>query len=379
MNTLIALFDPVLPHYRAALVRELQTRSRYGFHFFSDGEDIEGQIPALRKLNSGDFTVCETRRLPFGMRWQTSTVRACVSRRFAAIILPGNARWLSSWIGAIAARATGKPVLFWTHGWTRKDTGVARVIRNAFYSIANGLLLYGNRAREIGLGFGFDAARLHVIYNSLDVDEQARLLAGITPEDRRQIRRDLFGNGDTPVVIACARLTHGKRFDLAIRAIAEVNRSNHQVNLLIVGDGPEQIELQELAKTERAPVYFAGPCYDEAQMARYFSCAAVTVSPGNVGLTCMHSMGYGVPVITHNDPFAQNPEWEAIEPGRNGDLFEKGSIGDLAKKIICWATMAAVPEDVALRCLQAIEQRYRPDKQRIALETALDREITRDL
>jgi glycosyltransferase involved in cell wall biosynthesis len=372
MKPLIALFDPVLPHYRAALVQELQMRARYDFQFFSDAEDIEGRIPALLKRHSGDFTICKTRRLPFGMRWQTNTVRACISRRFAAIILPGNARWLSSWVGVVAARATGKPVLFWTHGWTRKDKGVTRVIRNAFYSIASGLLLYGNRAHEIGLGLGFDAARLHVMYNSLDVDEQARLLAGITPDDRRQMRRELFGSADTPVAIASARLTHSKRFDLAIRAIAAMNRSNRQVNLLIVGDGPEQIALQQLANQERVPVHFAGACYDETQMAKYFSCAAVTVSPGNVGLTCMHSMGYGVPVITHSDAFTQGPEWEAIEPGFNGDLFEKGSVEDLTIKISAWTVFAKVPEKSAAACLGVINEKYRPDLQRRAIESALN-------
>ena len=42
----------------------------------------------------------------------------------------------------------------------------------------------------------------------------------------------------------------------------------------------------------------------------------ITVSPDKVGLTAIHSMAYGRPVITHDNMDRQGPEVEAVIPGR---------------------------------------------------------------
>ena len=60
------------------------------------------------------------------------------------------------------------------------------------------------------------------------------------------------------------------------------------------------------------------------------------MSPGNVGLTCIHSLSYGTPVCTHNNFFNQMPESEIITDGKNGIFFEENSLEDLKEKIIFW-------------------------------------------
>ena len=52
-------------------------------------------------------------------------------------------------------------------------------------------------------------------------------------------------------------------------------------------------------------IWFYGACYDESKLGELIFNADLCVSPGNVGLTAVHSMGYGTPVITHNN-FAQS-------------------------------------------------------------------------
>jgi len=172
-------------------------------------------------------------------------------------------------------------------------------------------------------------------------------------------------------VIATARLTEKKRFDLLIRALGSLNRRGRKVNLLVVGDGPARASLQDLARAEGVNVVFAGACYDEPGLARYFACAAVTVSPGDVGLTCMHSLGYGVPVITHGDPGRQMPEFEAIVPGVTGELFEPDNVADLARKIDRWTQSPEVAESVRNACLSRIESRYHARFQARVIEFAV--------
>jgi len=375
MTRIVALFDPVLPHYRTALVRKLREQSTYCYHFFSADRDVDGDVMPMKKDDDAVFFSSEVIRLPAGLRWQTNTLRACFGKKYSVVILPGNAKWISSWAGMIVARLVGKPALLWTHGWTRKDRGFVRVLRMIFYRLSNGLLLYGDRAREIGLSLGFRLNFLHVMYNSLDIDAQMTSVDAISQEQRARIRKQLFESANIPVVIASGRLTAAKRFDMAIRAVMQLNESGYKVNLLIVGSGPEEPKLRELAASAGASVRFVGACYDESALAGYFACAVVSVYPGNIGLACMQSLAYGVPTITHDDPSEQNPEWEAIQPGVNGELFSRGSVTDLARALRLTTGASWLSEAVAQKCRESIKSKYRPVAQVIAIDNAVQEAI----
>jgi len=88
----------------------------------------------------------------------------------------------------------------------------------------------------------------------------------------------------------------------------------------------------------------------------------------------MHSLGYGVPVVTHSDPARQMPEFEAIVPGVTGDLFEPDNVSDLAEKLDRWTQHPRVPEATRNACLARIEHRYHARSQARAIELALSGE-----
>jgi glycosyltransferase involved in cell wall biosynthesis len=367
----VAFFNPIIAHYRAALVRELRSNEDYAYDWFADDHDEYGNIPVLDLTADPRFHRCP-RVMIFGrFTWQFGTIRAALLGDFDAYIFEGDAQFISSWIGAVLARVRGKRVLFWSHGWTRLDTGLKRIVRLSFYRLAHGLLLYGDRAKRIGIGFGLPSETLYVMFNSLDVDGQHILMDSITPEETSALRSELFGEDTAPIVIATARLTRKKRFDLLIRALGVLMRKGVRVQLLLVGDGPARRELERLAVREGVIAAFTGACYDDSRLARYFSLAAATVSPGDVGLTCMHSLGFGVPVITHGDADSQMPEWEAIVPGLTGDTFAKDDHEDLARKIERWTRSASVDPATRHACLARVSERYHAHSQARTMELAL--------
>ena len=367
----IAFFNPIFAHYRSALLRELRASESFEYFLFGDLRDRYGNIPVCDLGSDPRFRLTPYVRFLRIFAWQKGIVGPTLLGDFDGYILEGDAYYLSSWLGAILARLRGRRVLFWSHGWTRVDRGLKHLVRRLFYRLADGLLLYSDRAKTIGIQCGFAADRLYVMYNSLDFDYQQKCGREMIPAELAVLRRELFGSKPAPVVIATARLTEKKRFDLLIRALGLINRRGRRVDLLIVGDGPARSSLQSLSRSEAVNVVFAGACYDEPGLARYFACACVTASPGEVGLTCMHSLGYGVPVITHNDPGRQMPEFEAIVPGVTGDLFEPENLEDLAEKLDRWTQLPDVPESVRNACLAQIENRYHARSQARAIELAL--------
>jgi glycosyltransferase involved in cell wall biosynthesis len=367
----IAFFNPIFAHYRSALLRELRSSETFEYFLFGDTRDPYSNIPVADLSSDPHFRVTPYVRFWRVFAWQKGIVGPTLFGRFDGFILEGDAYYLSTWIGALLARLRRRRVLFWSHGWTRVDTGAKQLVRLLFYRLADGLLLYGTRAKSIGIESGLAADRLYVMYNSLDFDYQRRCAAGIQGDALAALRSRLFGPEPAPVVIATARLTAKKRFDLLIRALGLINGAGRRVDLLVVGDGPARAELEALARSERVNAVFVGACYEEPGLAELFACACVTVSPGEVGLTCMHSLGYGVPVITHGDPSRQMPEWEAIIPGVTGDLFEPDDVGDLAKKIDRWTQSRDVPEATRDACLNRVAQRYHARTQAQAIELAL--------
>ena len=63
---------------------------------------------------------------------------------------------------------------------------------------------------------------------------------------------------------------------------------------------PELPALQSIAEELDVEQYvrWLGSIYDEAQLAPWFLTADAFVYPGAIGLSVLHAMGYGLPVVT---------------------------------------------------------------------------------
>ena len=84
------------------------------------------------------------------------------------------------------------------------------------------------------------------------------------------------------------------------------------------------------------------------------------ISPGNVGLNCMHSLAYGVPVLTHDNLQFHGPEVEAIVPGKTGLLFEHNNYLDLLAKIKEWNSLKLTRQEIKINCQKVITDKYNP-------------------
>jgi glycosyltransferase involved in cell wall biosynthesis len=340
----VAILYPIWPHYRSAVGRALDADPaiRYVFHV-GDRDDL-----GIRHGDRGELR--ESRVAPylrFG-RWfvQPRALALAFSPRYDAVILLGDMHHVTTWLAAPLARATGKRVLFWTHGWRRPDRSRAdRLLRLAFNRLASGLLIYSERGARLAIAAGYPADRVRVVYNSLDDDAADRVIrtieAGSAPRPQ-----ELFANPERPLLVCVARLTAACRFDLLIDAAAELASAGRPVNLLLVGDGPEAAALAECAARHGVSLELLGASYDEAVLGPILYFADATVSPGKVGLTALHSLLYGTPVITHGDLDRQMPEVELID-GRTGALFRADDVVDLARAIAEW--LAQHPDRAAVR------------------------------
>lgn len=330
------------------------------FYFGDDMNDV-------KKMDYSLFsnTVTEVKnKILFGrIYWQKSIWKLIFKKEYSFYILLGQVDSLSTWIFLLCSIFFPKKKIFlWTHGWYGDESRMKVFLKKMFFSFADGVLLYGNYAKKLMIENGIPEKKLFVIYNSLDYDIQLNLRKNLRATD---IYRTHFKN-DFPNLVFIGRLDQVKKLDFLIDALKSLKGNGKVYNLTLLGEGAEKERLLNLVKecdlTDN--VYFYGACYDETIISEFIYNADLCVSPGNVGLTAMHVMAYGTPVLTHDNFVNQMPEFEAIEQGRTGGFFRENDLHSLAEQIAQNITLVKNNrEKIRQNCYQVIDERYNPHVQ----------------
>lgn len=332
----------IAPSYRKAIYELMQ--AELDVDFYCGDHSAEGI--ALLPLNNKLSNVYSGKKLI----WQKGAIRHAFAKKYDAYILTGNAGIRSNWIITLLARLTGRKVYLWTHGLKGNESR-SDFYKNLWYiRLAGNVLLYGEKAQKYLAQYGF--THTTVIYNSLDYDSQLTI--------RNQINDGAFLHNyfknNLPVICYLGRVNTAKKIDMLLEAIKEI-----ECNLIIVGSGPEEEKLRtmatELGIADR--VWFYGECYDEIFIGNILKNSIATVNPSSIGLTAIHSLMFGTPVITHDDHISQAPEAEVIIEGVSGYYYRNGSVESLRQTII----KAINSPQKSEACYEIIEKKYNPHVQ----------------
>ncbi len=157
----------------------------------------------------------------------------------------------------------------------------------------------------------------------------------------------------TPTLITTSRLVRKNAIDIVIRALAHLPTAN----FIILGKGPEQSRLEDLAKElkVRERVYFLGEIKNTA-IIQYLNCSDVFVRPSRsegMGNSFIEAMAAGTPVV-------------ATQEGGIADfLFDEKRNPD--KSTTGWAVDKESPEQIALAVKNILA---RPEQVKKVTETA---------
>ena len=379
MKRRVAVIYHFFAHYRQGIITELVQDPRHEWTFYGDTHDFSSNIKPYVFPPNINYVRLKVVRLIRNVIWQWGIVRIAASRDHDTLILLGVSKHLSMWVAAIVGRLTGKRVLFWTHGWTYRPKGPLRYVRRAFYMLAHSIMTYGHWAKQIGLEEGFKPKQLHVIGNCLDLRAQNQALLSINSERKSQIRIELFGEDKVPSIACTSRLIEVRRLDLLFHAVCILRQNGKNCNIILVGDGPERAKLEALAKRLGIKVAFIGAFYDEKRIGEFLLASNLTVAPGMVGLTAMHSMAFGIPVVSHGNAEKQMPEFEAIIPGKTGSLFREGDLESLAEAIGPWVEHQWCTPETRSHCRDIIDRFWSPWFQLEAICRAVEGQDADDL
>ena len=299
--------------------------------------------------------------------WQSSVLSIVIKKEFDIAFFMGDMSVISTWIGALICRLRKKRVVYWGHGIYGNESFYKLFFRLLFLKLAHVNLVYENRAKKLLLGMGFKKEKLIVIYNSLNYDLQYKYFNKLLKGNKY---RSPFKESNIPTILFIGRLTRLKKIDQLIKCIERINKLQPNVNMLIIGDGPEKEKLKNLCSLilDKKRYIFLGAIYDEEKLAKFLFNSSLCVSPGNIGLTAIHSLSYGTPVVSHDNLINQMPEVEAIVDGENGFLFKENNIENLAEKISCWIQDKKSNKKKIRRI---IEEKYNPHYQKKIIDNLI--------
>lgn len=365
----------IAPHYREHLWLELLKFKDYRIKFFF-GDEANSSIQQINFhgapwLEYFDRLVWLTNfRIRRVLVWQRGVVANAAKTSSSIVIFLGDMYLISTWIAVLILRIRRRRIVFWGHGIYGSETGIKKFLRLSFLRLADFNLVYSMRAKQLLVNDGLPETRIGVIFNSLDYLVQTSLRQPVLA-DNFYHDTNWFRWGDLPVLIYIGRLTKQKRLEKLLRVVNALNADGPRFNLLLIGDGPERQHLESLVSLDARMIHFYGACYREDQLAKLIANADLCVSPGEIGLTAIHSLSYGTPACTHGNFSKQMPEVEAIVEGITGTLFDE-STGNLQQCIEDWFGNSHDRGEVRTACYHMIDDKYNPAVQCRVLREALD-------
>ncbi|WP_286437928.1 glycosyltransferase [Bacteroides acidifaciens] len=352
--------------YRAPIFQLMDVEMDIDWYFGEPIGDIKGLEPETLK----NATIIK-RKIWKGLTWQKGVLKHLRSQEYDKYLMLGEPFTLSTWAFMLLKKiiAPNKKIYLWSHGWYGREGFVKKWIKRIYFGLADGNFLYGNYAREVAIQQGNNPDKFWVIHNSLDYDRHVQLRETIKTSE---IYKKHFGNNN-PVLIFIGRLTKVKKLNQIFEAVYLLKNKGKTYNIVLVGDGEERGRLEKEAANMQIPVWFYGSCYDETKNSELIYNADLCVSPGNVGLTAIHTMTFGTPVLTHSNFMNQMPEFEAIREEKTGLYFKEDSIEDIAEKIIYWFNRPKYSrESVRRSCYKEIDDFWTPQFQLDVLKKHLE-------
>lgn len=360
-----------IPHYRARVFELLSGSSDVEFTIVADSDP---DTPYLKTISgeggrgirhvTARTTIFRIPRLP-AFYWQPDCLRKIRDIKPDVIIALGTPYSLTAWALAAWCRVHRVPLLLWGHGLLGEETGPKWWARKLLYSLSHGQLLYGEYARDLLIKKGFDKDRLHVVYNSLDYDTQVEISASLSEGELQAFRASLGIGPGQGLVAFTGRLQPIKKLDFMVRAAGLLAQRGITVHVAFVGEGSEKDKLARLAGElgVAGQVHFLGESYDERYLGTVLAAADLCVIPSGAGLSIMHAMVFGTPVLIHDKLDEHFPEWEAVIEGQTGLFYQYDDIADMAEKIASAIFPVPIKNSMKAACQKMIADKYNPHRQ----------------
>ncbi|HMX38754.1 MAG TPA: glycosyltransferase family 4 protein [Saprospiraceae bacterium] len=198
-------------------------------------------------------------------------------------------------------------------------------VRRRYIRRAAAHIMYTDAAYDIIGSYGVSREKIFVTANSPDTDEllaafeQVKCMPPLLPPNAQRL-------------IHVGRLVKWKRVDLLIESVRRLQGHFPQIELVVVGKGPEEEALRQQAASSGVAqrVRFVGGVYDPLTLGQYLHASAIYVLAGMGGLSINDAMCFAKPVVCS---VADGTEKRLVREGYNGHYFSNGDADSLSERL----------------------------------------------
>ena len=243
--------------------------------------------------------------------------------------------------GLLAAKALGIPVLLRADIWLRDRvrSGAKLAIKKIFFQLlrklVSGVLAIGTFNQEYWRHYFGEDVPLFLMPYAVD-NTYFQQQSEAAQATRQELLEELHMEPGRPVILFASKLQRRKHCGDLIEAYARLisdRKSEETPYLLIVGDGEERAELEELSMLKGLKnVRFCG-FRNQSEMPRFFDLCSVFVLPSRHepwGLIVNEVMNARRPVILSDDVGCQP---DLITDGVEGFVFPVGDVAALSQSL----------------------------------------------
>lgn len=198
------------------------------------------------------------------------------------------------------------------------------------------------------------ACPIEIVPNGVDIN----LFQTAYEDFQIKCLHDNLGIKDEYVVLTTSRLVYKNGIDILIKAISKLNESRPNIKLIIIGDGPELINLQRTTNNLRLgnKILFLGQI-PQKDLPIYFRISDVFVRPSRsegLGNSFLEAMAAGIPVI--GTPVGGITDF--LSNGHTGILAKPENPEDLAEKINYLLGYQDIRNNVIKNALNLVQKNY---------------------
>ena len=254
---------------------------------------------------------------------------------YDVIFIMGNPRALSNVLFGSFLSLFRKKVVLWTRAHSFGSNALIENIRLFCSRIFDFLFLYTDAEVDYLRRKGF--TKNYMLGMNIGLDQKNIDAAMLIWNEKRLHEWRITNNLEShTLLLSCARLEPKNKFQQVIKALPAIVDRVPNVLWCVIGSGTEQTGLASMINAAGLAnhVRFVGELYNEEELAPWFLSSEIFVHPAAIGLSIIHSFGYGLPVVTHGNSKLHGPEYAAFEPEFTGRNFREGDIQNLAETVV---------------------------------------------
>ncbi|MEP4558925.1 glycosyltransferase family 4 protein [Cobetia amphilecti] len=345
----IKIIQPSIPRYRLPFYNNLSLIYSNKFKVYYSS----GDLGILTKKVKKDWAISlgSEKKLPLKLAWQSNVSWIKISKS-DIIVLSGNPRYISTIILLLRAKCYGAKIVWWGHYWSSSSRKWRQYLRFLPMYLSSAILFYTDEevvAFEKECKIKNRKCIVSALNNGLEIKDIEEVRGFYNPTNRY------------PEFLFIGRLTEKTKLETLFEALSILEHKAPLIN--IIGDGPLREHLEDFAKSlgVNCKIIWHGGLTTERDISVIANRCLGFIYPGEVGLSLIHAMAYGLPAIVHNNNKLHMPEISAFGHGLTGLTFKYNDATSLSNTISKFTLDSRALEYYSEEALKVVKKKYNTD------------------